>query len=232
MAARGVERIDGVAVRSRWAHCQVAVRRRRWPGGRSDRRAVSIDRVTGHADIVGRGRPGQIDAAGGGRRSRGDRGGRGRARVRHDRGRGDDRGRRLIRVVVRGIESIDGVAVGGRGADRQIAVRRGRWPTRRPDRRAVSIHRVAGHAGVVGRGRPGQVDPARGNGGAGCDRRDGRLLRVATAATTGVAGTGPGVGEGLARLRHEIPVIARRAEGQVEDAERGRVPNLAVGDDR
>src|SRR5207249_4494526 len=107
--AGGVEGGDGEAVGGGGRETRVAVGER---AGGGERRAVAEHRVARHADVVGRGTPGQVDLSGGncrrgepgGDRRRGGVGGglSGRAR----------RGR-LGGSVPRGVKGLDSVGVGG-----------------------------------------------------------------------------------------------------------------------
>src|SRR5204863_161948 len=167
--ARGVIGRDGVAIRRGGREACVC------KGGRArrgDLGAVAVDAVAAHADVVRRGRPGEIDLRGGdgaGRQSRGDRGRRGVGGRRS----GGARGAGLRREIARGVIGRDGVAI-RRGGREACVCKGGR--ARRGDLGAVAVDAVAAHADVVRRGRPGEID-LRGGDGAGRQSRGDRGRR-------------------------------------------------------
>ena len=132
---------------------------------RATRALAALDPIARDAHVVGRGRPGQVDL----RRARRRRGQpdrrRRRRRIRgrressqprsRSRGRGCPRRRPLAPGSGRSVLAASPVL---------LKARRGRGPDLgevRATRALAALHPVAGHADVVGRGRPGQIDPAR-----------------------------------------------------------------------
>ena len=123
----------------------------------------------------------------------------------------------------------DGVGVGGGGLGGGVGVA---GLGGRGDLGCVASHLVVGDAVVVGRGAPGELDA--GWAGGGCGEVAGWGWWGGVSATAGgvVAGGGAGVGERLAGLGDELPVVACGVQRQLEDAVGRGVAHLAVWRDR
>ena len=159
LVARRIVGQDPVAVARGLGETRVVVAR---TGGRGDKAAVAVDPVARDAQVVRRGRPGQVDLGRRGRRSlevRRNRGRRGVGRVHRNR---SALGRYISLVIV----GSHAVAVAcGLGKPRVGIARTRRARYKAP----VSVDPVACHPRVVRRGAPGQIDP-------GC--RGGRPLEI------------------------------------------------------
>ena len=174
------------------------------------------------AGIVGRLAPREVDSARNPRSSRQVRGRGRRNRV----GVGRRPGRiREPRLVARAVVRAHLVAVGGRGDEALVRVAGGRA---RPDLVAVAVDPIAGDDCVIRRAGPGEVDLARARRGRVQVRRvgGGRVVGARV-----VAGTGARVREPTSRRGDELPVVASRMEGQLEQAEGRRVSDEAVRGD-
>ncbi len=183
------------------------------------RRAVDVE--AGVA-AVRRGRPVRAHEGVGRRRQ----GHGGRARRRRHLGLGRDRFRvRWARLVVAGVVRRHVVVVGGVRLRGVVDERRARAGA---DLGAVPVDPEADDADVVAVVGPAQRDLART-----VDRGSQVARVVGRRGVTGrtVALVGAGVGEGLPRDRHELPVVAARPERELQDAVRPVFADLAVRSD-